>query len=460
MLNIKTLKEERKKHLDDAKVIEDLAAKEERLLTDEEQVTFDGHLADCDKLTEQIDKQEAHLKRGSALKSRIEANGAAGTDASDVMGDMLATTRGTVPAEPRKAGWSFGEYLIACRNAALPGGEVDGRLREVRQMGSNEGIAADGGFLVQTQHAAEFLARAYTDGSVLGRCRKIQIGPNANGLTMNGIDETSRADGSRWGGVQAYWLAEAAGKTLSEPKFRRIELNLKKLAALWYCTDELLQDSQAISQIASEAFVKEITFKIEDSIINGTGAGQPLGLLNSPSRVVVPKEAAQAALTIVSANIWNMYSRLYPESLGNAVWFVNQDCWPQIFNLHIAIGAGGAPMFIPEAGMTQGPAGMLMGRPIVPIEFCATCGTEGDIILADMSHYIVISKAGGNASGAGAGSISLESSIHVKFLYDETVYRWVERVDGQPDLTLPLTPYKNSAAGATLSPFVVLAVRA
>jgi len=449
MVNVKELKEVRKKHLDDAKVIEDLAAKEERLLTDEEQITFDGHLTDCDKLTEQIDKQEAHLKRGSDLATRIAANDAAGTSADGVMGDMLAGGQRTVPAEAKGHGWSFGEFLLAARRAVNSNGmDFDKRLLETRQTGSSEGVAADGGFLVQVEHSAELLARAYTDGAVIGRCRKITIGPNANGLTMNGIDETDRANGSRWGGIKAYWLAEAGDKTKSKPKFRRIELNLKKLAALWYCTDELLQDSQAITQIATECFSKELTFRVEDSIINGTGAGQPLGILNSPARVVVAKEPTQAATTILSENIWNMYARLFPESLGNSVWFINQNCWPQIFNLHIAVGAGGAPMFIPEAGMTQGPAGMLMGRPIVPIEFCAGLGTEGDIILADMSHYIVINK----------GGVKTDSSIHVQFTNDETVYRWVERVDGQPDLTAPLTPYKG--VGDTLSPFVVLAVRA
>jgi hypothetical protein len=41
----------------------------------------------------------------------------------------------------------------------------------------------------------------------------------------------------------------------------------------------------------------------------------------------------------------------------------------------------------------------------------------------------------------------------VYFVTDETAFRFVYRVDGQPNWNLPLTP-KNG--GPTLSPFVVL----
>jgi HK97 family phage major capsid protein len=46
-------------------------------------------------------------------------------------------------------------------------------------------------------------------------------------------------------------------------------------------TDELLQDSTALTAIASQAFSEEIMFMTEDAIVEGTGAGQPLGYLNA-----------------------------------------------------------------------------------------------------------------------------------------------------------------------------------
>jgi len=82
----------------------------------------------------------------------------------------------------------------------------------------------------------------------------------------------------------------------------------------------------------------------------------------------------------------------------------------------------------------------------VPLEQCSAAGEVGDIILADMSQYLLIDKGGINAA----------SSIHVRFLYDENVYRFIYRVDGQPIWNKPLQAYKGSAS---VSPFVALASR-
>ena len=44
-------------------------------------------------------------------------------------------------------------------------------------------------------------------------------------------------------------------------------------------TDELLADAGALENILSQAFAEEIGFKLDDAIINGDGAGKPLGVL-------------------------------------------------------------------------------------------------------------------------------------------------------------------------------------
>jgi HK97 family phage major capsid protein len=161
----------------------------------------------------------------------------------------------------------------------------------------------------------------------------------------------------------------------------------------------------------------------------------------------VAKEAGQTAATVVATNIEKMYSRMPAGSLGNAVWTINQEVWPQIFQLSHAVGVGGVPMFVPAGGLASAPAGTLLGRPIVPIEQAAALGTPGDIAFCDFKQYLAIRKGGTQTA----------SSIHVRFLYDESVYRFVLRFNGAPIPNSPLTPYKGSA---TVSPFIVLAVRA
>jgi HK97 family phage major capsid protein len=160
----------------------------------------------------------------------------------------------------------------------------------------------------------------------------------------------------------------------------------------------------------------------------------------------VAKETGQTTKTILAENIIKMYSRIFAGSLGNAVWLVNQDTLPQLYTMSLAVGTGGAPIFMPAGGLSQSPYNTLLGRPVLPIEQCATLGTVGDIIFADLGGYILAEK----------GGLQSDMSIHVKFDTDESVFRFVMRLDGQPERASALTPYKGSN---TLSHFVTLATR-
>lgn len=78
------------------------------------------------------------------------------------------------------------------------------------------------------------------------------------------------------------------------------------------------------------------------------------------------------------------------------------------------------------------------------IEQCQTLGTAGDIIFADMSQYLLVD----------GGAAKSDMSIHVRFVYDESCFRWVFRVDGKPLWNNVMTP--ATGAADTRSPFVVL----
>lgn len=336
---------------------------------------------------------------------------------------------------------SPGEFFQAVMRAGRPGGQVDPRLTTRAATGLSESVPSDGGFLVEQPIANEILRNVWDYGEILPRVNKVTLSGNANGMKFNGLDETSRADGSRAGGIRSYWAAEAAEKTSSKPKFRRIELSLNKLIGLCYATDELMEDANALAQIIQRGFQDEFVFKITDAIINGTGAGMPLGILNSGCVASVTKETGQTADTIVYENINKMWSRLMASSRSNAIWIINQDCEPQLNSMSLAVGTGGIPVYMPPGGVSQSPYSMLFGRPVVPIEHCPTLGDTGDIMLCDFSKYRAIDK----------GGIKSDVSIHVMFIYDESTFRFVYRFDGQPELGSAITPYKGTD---TLSHFV------
>lgn len=444
----------------------DKAESENRALTPAEELEFS-------RLDKEIEARKGTIEREERLQS-IEAamSAPAPLAAGRPSADDKPAARSVVSEEvrclvqqrdgsykegreinPIKEFRTFGEQMSAIARAGMTGA-VDPRLTGVRAVsGMSEGVPSDGGFLVQTDFSSEIFRRTYEMGQVLSRCRRVPIGANANGLKTLAIDETSRATGSRFGGVQVYRVNEADAGTAKKPKFRRMELNLKKLMGLAYATDELLQDTSALESILMQAFPEEFAFVIENEIFNGQGAGEMLGIMNSPALVSVAKETSQVAATIVAENVMKMWARCWSRSRANAVWFINQDCEPTLYQMNVKIknvagteNVGGMPVYIGPGGLSGSPYATLYGRPVIPVEYCQTVGTKGDIMLLDLSQYMVIDK----------GGVQAAQSIHVRFLNDEQTFRWTIRNDGQPLWNAPLTPFKGTNS---LSPFVSLDVR-
>ncbi len=335
---------------------------------------------------------------------------------------------------------SFGQFLMAV-HAAGTGRGVDARLVAAAQ-GMNEAVGADGGYAVPVEYAGNIEKMMWDTGQVLSRVSDRPVSGNA--VTFNTINETSRADGSRRGGIAGYWVDEAEAPTASRPKLAKIEMKLRKVAALGYMTDELIEDAPALQAELTEGFAEELVFKVEDAIFRGDGASKPLGFLGAPCLVTVSKETGQAADTILTTNLSKMWARLPARSQANAVWFVNVDCQPQLDELTIPAGTAAVePRFI-----NYGPDGILRikGRPVIAVEYAASIGDLGDITLVDLSQYRLIRKAG----------VEQAESIHVAFSTFERAFRASYRVDGQPMPRAAITPFKGSN---TLSPFIALQAR-
>lgn len=341
---------------------------------------------------------------------------------------------------------TLAENLRAIANYYSPEREMDKRLIRA-PLGHNETDASAGGFLVQTDFASTIWKRAFELSPLVGQTTKIPISTNANGIKIPAVVDDSRKNGSRWGGVRMHWVAEGETVPTSGVKIRQIELDLKKIMGVWNITEEILEDASVLETIAYQAFSEELSFSLADAIFSGDGVGKPLGFMNSPAKVTVAKESGQAAKTIVKENVDNMYSRLWPRSIGRAAWFYNPDVWPQFNRMAVNVGTGGVPVFLPPGGINGQPYGSLYGIPMFPIEHAETLGTEGDLCLLDLSQYLLADKSGAKFS----------SSMHVRFVYDEATFKVTYRVDGRSAWNAPVTPYKGTN---TLSPFITLATRA
>lgn len=428
-MDTKELRRTRKELIEKCRTALDTAEQASRVLSEAEEQEYRGWETQIDALQGQIERETRLQARENELRG----------------GQVPPTATDTGAYQPVFG--SLGDQLMAVRQAAIDPRGVDKRLYEVRApLGANVAAPSEGGFLLETQYSAGIWKRTYESGQILSRCFRVAINDNADSVVINGLDETSRATGSRWGGVRAYWIGEAVAPTASQPKFNRIRLEPHKLAVLVYATGEMLRSTATLESVVNQVVPQEIAFMSEDAIINGTGAGMPQGVMNAACRIDIAAEAGQAADTVVAENVSKMWAQLWARSRGNAIWLINQDVEPQLDQLSLVIGAGGVPMYLPSSGLTEEPFYRLKGRPVIPVEYADTVGDLGDITLNDFSQYAVTDR----------GAVQAASSIHVQFLTDQTCFRFIYEIDGQPLWPSALTP-KNSTN--TLSPFIGLAAR-
>ena len=310
--------------------------------------------------------------------------------------------------------------------------------------GMSEALGADGGFAILPEYSTTIFEKVYENDLFNKTDNYTVVG---NNMTFQRLNEVSRANGQRAGGLQANWIGEGGTIPATKVGLGQLALKLKKLAIIVYLTDELIDDAGiALEQFVTRKVTQEFNFMVGDSIVEGTGGGSPQGFQDSGALLSVAKQTGQAAGTIVKENLDNMYARMWAGSIPNSAWLINQDCWPALFNLNQAVGTGGYPMFIAPGTYSEAPHGTILGRPVIPLEFCQTLGTAGDINLVDLSQYVTISK----------GGIAQAQSIHVEFLTDQLALRFIMRVDGATWENSPVTPFHGTN---TQSSFVNLATR-
>jgi len=354
--------------------------------------------------------------------------------------------------DPKAGFMNFADFAQAVAKTEVNPRQIDKRLAAWNEKaagdGLTEGTDAEGGFLVPTEFRAELLKLATEKSNLMNRCTPVPM--NTNSIAIPYIKDTDRSGGYIYGSIQMYWKGEEAARTSSKLTTGLINLTLHNLTGLAYTSNEILEDSPiSLEPLLTVAFSDAMAWTMDNALLNATGAGQPLGILNAPCLVEVSAESGQSADTIVYENIVNMESRLLPQSEGKAIYLANKDTFPQLASMSIAVGTGGVPVYLPAGGASGKPYNTLMGRPLIFTEHCQTVGDKGDIFLADFSQMLLGQKRG--------RGIVADTSIHLKFDYNQTAFRFSFRVDAQPWLPSAVTPRYSSN---TLSPFVALAARA
>jgi len=334
------------------------------------------------------------------------------------------------------SGYAWPDHETNFFAAALSGRHHPGLIKN----SMSETIPSDGGLLIPSEIAANIHAVSLENELVMPRSYVQPMRSNTIKIPAMSIGDHGT---NLFGGFTASYTAELGTIGEHSPKARAMELNAKKLTGLIRFSSELNADVPGGMSQIEKLCGKGLAWYRDRAFLKGTGAGQPLGILNAACTVEVEKATGQSKDTIMYQNLTEMMSRMFAGSFSNSVWVCHQTTIPQLLTLTLAVGTGGSA--VPVMTESNGEFKILT-RPVIFTEKMETLGDKGDIMLADFSQYVVGLREG----------MRFDTSIHVAFESDEILSRIIERHCGQPLWDSALTLEDGST---TVSPFVVLEER-
>lgn len=321
----------------------------------------------------------------------------------------------------------FGEFIYSVRY-----NPADRRL-EYREQ--SMGVGAEGGFMVPKQFRETLMSVDVQAPIIRPRATVIPAGspPDAE-ISMPALDQSAAEN--MFGGVEVSWIGEGQTKPETDAKFKEIKLIPNEVAAYITVTDKLLRNWQAAGTVLADLLRNAMIAAEDYQFLRGNGVSKPQGIIGAACEIAYNRAGASA---IAFADVVGMLARARGEA--GLVWIASRTIIPQLANIR---DTGNNNLFIMNA--TAGVPASLMGIPLIFNERSPALGSKGDLILADLSYYLIKDGSGPFVS----------ASEHVYFRNNKTVIKAFWNVDGKPWLLNPI-PLEGSVAN-TVSPVVTLDV--
>ena len=233
-----------------------------------------------------------------------------------------------------------------------------------------EGVDADGGYLVPEEYDTR-LIDGLKDENII---RKLGHTITTSGERKINIAATKPA---------AAWIDEGEELTWGDAKFAQINLDAHKLHVAVKVTEELLYDNAfGLENYIIRQFSKALANAEEDAFLNGTGTGQPLGLLAEEGGAEIGVTAASATEITADEIIDLVYSLKRPYR-KNAKFICNDQTLAAIRKLTDKNGR-----YLWQDSVQAGEPGRLLGyevytSPYFPV---ITAGMPA-IAFGDYSYY-------------------------------------------------------------------------
>lgn len=242
-----------------------------------------------------------------------------------------------------------------------------------------------------------------------------------------------------YGGMKLLWTAEGTSRTETEPTWRQVELRAWDLTGYCVQSNPHYQDSgSGVEGYLRKLFAGAIAWYEDFAYFNGSGAGMPLGVINSAAAKTVSR---QTGSQFTQQDLYNMSKALLPASWSRSVWFANPAHWEWFTKLT----QWQANIVMDDIPGNPMPHFLLQGRPGYFTEKLPGLNSPGDVVLMDPSLYVLGDR--------NALEIAVSFDEPTAFLKNQAVWRVTYRGDGQPQFSKTLTLADGTT---TVSPYVVL----
>ena len=260
-----------------------------------------------------------------------------------------------------------------------------------------------GGYLLP-QEMHDELITALTQENVLRQISRVVQTANDRRLVIQATPPT------------AQFVSEGQQITLSSEKFDQKILSAFKIAAGVSVTNELLADSYYdLEKHLQIEFSKAVASLEENAFLNGSGNGEPLGIL--------PQMQADTSTTITTAgaaisadDIMDLAYKLKRPYRKNACWLMSDSTLASTRKLKDNNQA-----FIWQAGLAAGEPPTLLGYPVYTSEYMPEIASgKIPILFGDFQKFVVGQR----------GELIFRPLHELKALSDESVFLLIERIDG------------------------------
>ncbi len=424
LINTNILKRELAEKIDQAKELHELAKKEQRSFTSGEERKYNDLMSEIDRRKDELLKAERDNETemsGGEQPAALRGAMAWGQNESRTIKNPK-TYRSMFYRNEQKS-LDKGKFdNWADFAGAIASQRHDPRLQELRfQQGS---VGQLGGFSIPSEFGSFLLDAALEDEVIRPRANVHAMQSNEKHIpAWDGLD---RGAGGMFGGLQGQWLAELEEATPEVATLRLMTLKANKLAIFSDISSELMHDSQDFADQLKRAMVQAIGYSLDHAFINSAGAGSPLGLLNDPALIQIPRTGFPSAAPGDNyTDLVGLYNALYKGGPGVANWLVHPSVVPELITMTDALGN-----LIWHESAREAAPGRMFGLPVVISEKLPGIGDPGCIILANLNHYQV---------GMCRDIYIDTTDTGPGWLRDYRSFRTIVRVDGQGGWDKPAT---------------------